>query len=336
MPRRGENIRKRKDGRWEGRYIKGYDSKNQKAKYSSVYGKTYSETKQKLNEAKYKSSVGIVYVDAKNKLFGEIVNSWFSAHKINLKPSSVIKYQNLIENHILPSLGHKKLRELDADLFYAFLDAQQKNGNKKNGGMLSTSSLQTMLYILNAAIKHAASNNLVSYFSIRLAGAGKKAAPIHILEQYEEDALDHFLSTHISRRNIGIMLSLYCGLRIGEVCTLQWSDIDTKNALLYVRRTVQRIADPSGKTKTTIHVGSPKSESSIRAIPVPSFLISILFKLAQEDSPDAYILTGSKSKILEPRTYQYHFKQVLNMAGIKKIKYHALRHPYVKPTTKNL
>lgn len=268
MSRRGENIRKRKDGRWEGRYIKGYDSKKQKARYASVYGKTYAETKQKLDEAKYKSSIGVVYVDAKNKLFGEIINSWFNAKKINLKPSSIIKYQNLIEKHILPELGHRKLRELNADLFYTFLDAQQKNGNKKNGGMLSTSSLQTMLYILNATIKYAASNNMVAYFSICLTRSGKEATPIQTLEQHEEDALDLFLSTHISRRNLGIMLSLYCGLRIGEVCALQWTDIDTKNAILYVRRTVQRIAHSSGKTKTKIHVGSPKSKSSIRVIPI--------------------------------------------------------------------
>lgn len=181
MSRRGENIRKRKDGRWEGRYIKGYDSKKQKARYASVYGKTYAETKQKLDEAKYKSSIGVVYVDAKNKLFGEIINSWFNAKKINLKPSSIIKYQNLIEKHILPELGHRKLRELNADLFYTFLDAQQKNGNKKNGGMLSTSSLQTMLYILNATIKYAASNNMVAYFSICLTRSGKEATPIQTL-----------------------------------------------------------------------------------------------------------------------------------------------------------
>lgn len=187
MSRRGENIRKRKDGRWEGRYIKGYDSKKQKARYASVYGKTYAETKQKLDEAKYKSSIGVVYVDAKNKLFGEIINSWFNAKKINLKPSSIIKYQNLIEKHILPELGHRKLRELNADLFYTFLDAQQKNGNKKNGGMLSTSSLQTMLYILNATIKYAASNNMVAYFSICLTRSGKEATPIQTLEQHEED-----------------------------------------------------------------------------------------------------------------------------------------------------
>lgn len=247
-----------------------YDSKKQKARYASVYGKTYAETKQKLDEAKYKSSIGVVYVDAKNKLFGEIINSWFNAKKINLKPSSIIKYQNLIEKHILPELGHRKLRELNADLFYTFLDAQQKNGNKKNGGMLSTSSLQTMLYILNATIKYAASNNMVAYFSICLTRSGKEATPIQTLEQHEEDALDLFLSTHISRRNLGIMLSLYCGLRIGEVCALQWTDIDTKNAILYVRRTVQRIAHSSGKTKTKIHVGSPKSKSSIRVIPIPA------------------------------------------------------------------
>ncbi|MGZ7246667.1 tyrosine-type recombinase/integrase, partial [Streptococcus pyogenes] len=76
------------------------------------------------------------------------------------------------------------------------------------------------------------SNNMVAYFSICLTRSGKEATPIQTLEQHEEDALDLFLSTHISRRNLGIMLSLYCGLRIGEVCALQWTDIDTKNAIL--------------------------------------------------------------------------------------------------------
>lgn len=328
MPRRGENIRKRKDGRWEGRYIKGYDSKNQKAKYASVYGKTYAETKQKLNEAKYKSSMGVAYVDVKNKLFGEIISNWFNAQKINLKPSSIIKYKSLIENHIFPELGHRKLRELNSDLFYAFLESQRMNGNKKNGGMLSASSLQTMLYILNASIKYAASKNMVAYFSIRLTGSGKETAPVQILEQHEEDTLDKFLSTHINRRNLGIMLSLYCGLRIGEVCALQWTDIDTKNAVLYVRRTVQRITDFSGKSKTKIHVGSPKSKSSVRAIPIPSFLVPIIFMLEQEDPPDAYVLTGSIDRPLEPRTFQYYFAQILNISGIEKLNYHTLRHTF--------
>lgn len=328
MPRRGENIRKRKDGRWEGRYINGYNSKTRKAKYSSVYGKTYAEVKQKLNEAKYKTSIGLVYVDAKNKLFGEVINNWFNTQKVNLKPSSINKYENLVENHIIPALGHKKMRDINKDVLYSFLDSQRKSGNKKTGGMLSTSSLQTMLYILNSTIKYAASCNMIAYFSIHLTSAGKTAAPVQTLEQHEEDLLDSFLSTHISRRNLGIMLSLYCGLRLGEACALQWLDIDPDNGILYVRRTVQRIAISTGEKKTALHVGTPKSKSSIRAIPIPRFLVPIIFALAKDEPHDAYILTGSISKPLEPRTFQYYFNQVLYMAGIEKTKYHTLRHTF--------
>ena len=144
MPRRGENIRKRKDGRWEGRYIKGYDSAKGKAKYASIYGKTYSEVKKKMNEAKFQTSIGQVYVDAKNMLFGEIVNNWFGIVKINLKPSSINKYQNLIENHVLPELGHYKLKDLNSDTLHGFLEKQGSTGNKKNGGSLSISTLQTL------------------------------------------------------------------------------------------------------------------------------------------------------------------------------------------------
>ena len=194
--------------------------------------------------------------------------------------------------------------------------------------MLSTSSLQTLLYIINATIKYAASNNTIACFSIHLTGGGKESAPGQTLKQHEEEALDYFLSTHISRRNLGIMLSLYCGLRIGEVCALQWSDINIKDAVLYVRRAVQRIASTTGKAKTQIYIGSPKSKSSIRAIPVPSFLMPTILTLAQEDSVDAFILTGLIGKPLEPRTLQYYFNQVLHTTGIEKAKYHVLRHTF--------
>ena len=186
MPRRGENIRKRKDGRWEGRYIKGYDSAKGKAKYASIYGKTYSEVKKKMNEAKFQTSIGQVYVDAKNMLFGEIVNNWFGIVKINLKPSSINKYQNLIENHVLPELGHYKLKDLNSDTLHGFLEKQGSTGNKKNGGSLSISTLQTLLYILNSSIKYAASNNMIALFSVHLLGGGKSAAPISCLSEKDE------------------------------------------------------------------------------------------------------------------------------------------------------
>lgn len=327
MPRRGENIRKRKDGRWEGRYIKGYDSVKGKAKYASIYGKTYSEVKKKLNEAKFQTSTGRVYVDAKNKRFGEIVNNWFSIVKINLKPSSINKYQNLIENHILPELGHCKLKDLNSDALHAFLEKQGNTGNKKNGGSLSISTLQTLLYILNSSIKYAASNNMIALFSVHLLGAGKSKTPVSCLSEKDESVLDIYLSTHLSCRNAGIMLSLYCGLRIGEVCGLQWSDIDFEHKLISIKRTIQRIRVTSGLCKTKLWVGTPKSKSSIRTIPIPDFLMPALHLLSARSCSDAYVLTQTDEP-LDPRTLQYYFNKVTTSCGIKKINYHVLRHTF--------
>lgn len=327
MPRRGENIRKRKDGRWEGRYIKGYDSVKGKAKYASIYGKTYSEVKKKLSEAKFQTSIGRVYVDAKNKLFGEIINNWFSMVKLNLKPSSIIKYQNLIENHILPELGHYKLKDLNSDTFHTFLEREGSNGNKKNGGALSISTLQTMLYLLNSSIKYAASNNMIALFSVHLSAGGKSASSISCLAEKEELALDTYLSTHLSCRNIGVMLSLYCGLRIGEVCGVQWADIDFEHKLLSIRRTVQRIKVASGEHKTELCVGTPKSKSSIRTIPIPAFIIPILHALSAQFCGDTYILTQT-AEPMDPRTLQYYFNKVTTICGIRKLKYHTLRHTF--------
>ena len=327
MPRRGENIRKRKDGRWEGRYIKGYDSAKGKAKYASIYGKTYSEVKKKMNEAKFQTSIGRVYVDAKNMLFGEIVNNWFGIVKINLKPSSINKYQNLIENHVLPELGHYKLKDLNSDTLHGFLEKQGSTGNKKNGGSLSISTLQTLLYILNSSIKYAASNNMITLFSVHLLGGGKSAAPISCLSEKDESALDTYLSAHLSCRNMGIMLSLYCGLRIGEVCGLQWADIDFEHKLISIKRTVQRIKVASGQRKTKLWVGTPKSKSSIRTIPIPDFLMSALYALSAQSCSDAYILTQTDEP-LDPRTLQYYFNKVTISCGIGKINYHILRHTF--------
>lgn len=328
MPRRGENIRKRKDGRWEGRYIKGYDSVKRKAKYASVYGKSYKEVKCKLNEAKYKTSIGVKYVDTKSKLYGEFLNDWLSIESKNLKPSSIIKYKNLIEKHIIPELGHWKLSELKADVICVFLEEQSSHGNIRTGGELSASTVQTIIYILKATIKYAESKGMINHISFHWAKKTKATSPIQILEKREEETLDEYLSKHITRRNLGIMLSLYCGLRIGEVCALQWADFDLHSSILYVRHTVQRLSTPDGNNKTAIHIGSPKSKSSVRAIPIPAFLMPIITELRKDDLCDAYILTGSTEKPLEPRTLQYVFQRILEKNKIKKKNYHILRHTF--------
>lgn len=327
MSRRGENIRKRKDGRWEGRYIHGYDRVRGTAKYASIYGKTYSEVKEKLYQAKYQTSIGQMYVDNKNKRFGEILSLWFGRISIKLKPSSIIKYQNLIDNHIVPELGHLKLRELNPDVFYDFLDEQSKTGNKKTGGPLSRSSLLTLQYILNSTVKYAASQNMMTLFSLQLLSSGNAAAPVNCLEEWEEKKIDMYLASNISNRNVGIMLSLYCGLRLGEVCGLKWSDFDLEYNLLHIQRTVQRIKTNNGKKETEIWIGTPKSKSSVRSIPLPDFLLPSIREMSKGVSPEWFVLSDASTPI-DPRTYQYHFSRILKICGIKKTKYHTLRHTF--------
>jgi integrase len=124
----------------------------------------------------------------------------------------------------------------------------------------------------------------------------------------------------------GIMLCLYAGLRIGEVCGLQYGDIDFVNGTLEVKRTIQRTANIDGKAKTKIVFLSPKSASSKRTIPLPEFLIQLLVENRQTSKCD--FVLSSKGKPIEPRTLQYHFKRLCTTAGVKKVNFHTTRHSF--------
>ena len=118
---------------------------------------------------------------------------------------------------------------------------------------------------------------------------------------------------------------MYSGLRIGELCALKWSNIDFENGIVRVSKALQRISDKSGKSKTKIAVTSPKSKTSVRDIPIPSFILDILKH--EKQSEEYYILSGT-SKPMEPRTMQNRFKVVLKNCGIRNANFHLLRHTY--------
>ena len=331
MPRKGENIRKRKDGRWEGRYIKGYNQSTNRANYVSVYGKTYAEVKAKVNEAKYKTFIGVTYIDSKKRRFGDVLTEWMNLQKLHLKPASQIKYQNLINKHILPELGHIELGELSPSMLSNFLFEKSISGNNRNLDKgLSPSTLQTLQFLLNAVIAYAASINLITPFKVVHMTKKVRNRDVVVLEHEEERLLETYLSKHVNTKNIGIMLSLYCGLRIGEVCALKWADIDFTSQQLHVERTVQRLQKdlPDENSKTMLYIGTPKSDKSCRIIQLPRFLVPILTVLYQKSSHEKYIITNSETTPMEPRTYQYYFRAVLKESGIRIVNYHVLRHTF--------
>lgn len=314
MARRGENIYKRKDGRWEGRYKCGYDADG-KTKYHSVYARTYNEVREKLSEIKIKP---LSVTTAGKMTVKELFSEWLSVVQLRVKESTYANYRMKVEKHILPVFSGLTYSTLSAQLVHEFI------GKKLECG-LSPKYVSDIIVVLKSMAKYASIQH--GYYNplnnITMPKPHKK--DLTLLSEFEQKNFQKYISNNINFTKIGIMLSYYTGLRIGEVCGLKWSDIDFKNHTLTIKRTVQRIMKKNGSKSTELIISSPKSKTSERTIPLPNFLYKILVDYKMDKN--AYILSGS-TKIIEPRTMQYRFKSMLKKAGMPSVNYHCLRHMF--------
>lgn len=157
--------------------------------------------------------------------------------------------------------------------------------------------------------------------------------PMRILSRNEQAILSKHLYSNLTPCHLGILLCLYTGMRIGEVCALKWEDIILEEQCLYVHQSMQRVQNKKEKdSKTKVIIQTPKSDCSIRKIPVPNEMLQLLVLSKKQN--EAFLLTGLVNSYIEPRCLENHLDAVTKACGISKINFHALRHPYVKPTTK--
>ena len=158
--------------------------------------------------------------------------------------------------------------------------------------------------------------------------AGGKAAISKITMKTEKQFMVRCILTDLDERKLGVLLSLYAGLRIGEVCGLRWEDIDFDTQTIHIRHTVIRVKNIDGncERKTRLVLGDTKTFSSNRIIPIPPKLTSLLKQMKKADKD--FILLGTTYKYTDPRTYQYAFKNYLSSCNIRQINYHALRHTF--------
>ena len=137
-----------------------------------------------------------------------------------------------------------------------------------------------------------------------------------------------YIQTHFTFKNLGIYICLTGGLRIGEVCALQWKDVDIDRGVLLVRKTVERIyIIEGGERHTELVVGNPKTLNSIREVPMTTELYRMLKPFRRVVNPDYYLLTN-ESIPTEPRTYRNYYKRLMNQLGIPPLKFHGLRHSF--------
>lgn len=319
MSRRGENIYKRRDGRWEGRYIAEYDIHG-KAKYHSVYAHSYNEVKQKLLNAKANSIVKPSSISVTISV-KEWFEQWITKLKNSIKESTYTIYKRYIDNHINPFFNDLPLKKINEEIIQRFVDSKNN---------LSPATVHDIFIFFRTGIQQA--NKCLS-ISIKFDGIKLPKYiphPLRVFSKEEQHRIENVINSPEGTHNdIGILICLYTGLRIGEVCVLEWNDIDFLRKVVVIRKTIQRIADmDNGGTK--IVITEPKSVRSVREIPLPEFLVQKLKIHKQKHGNKSSYILNIEGNPMEPRTYQYRFQKLLKIANVEKANFHTLRHPYVK------
>lgn len=322
MSRRGDNIRKRGDGRWEGRYrVVSADGEKH---YRSVYGKTYGEVREKLADVICTVKYPNIFFSNENIIaegrggcdinFCSLVEEWLVAIEKNRKYSTYIKYKSIYQCHI---------QDLFMDDIFACMTniyIQDRIATLE----VSDATKHSILTVIKQVLRYAERQYGYPIPSITNCSLRHKSHSIEIMNRTEQAQLMQFLYEDMDISKAGIFLCLSTGLRLGEVCSLKWADIDRERMLLHVNRTVQRIKSKEGPKKTTLLETPPKSVFSNREIPMPDTLLSILMTF--QKAGQEYVLCTDKP--MEPRTYQNHFKRYLKTIQIPNYNFHTLRHTF--------
>ena len=313
MSKRGLNIYKRKDGRYEGRYADGY-GENGKTRYHSIYGKSYTEVKDRLLQIKAK----VIIPESKCSLtVKELFLEWLSAKQIQTKASTYANYEFKVEKHLMPAFGHLKIEKLTPGKVYDFIIEKQGKG-------LSNKYISDLIVVLKNMTRYAAKIHHCVNAIADVELPKKEKHDVDLYNKSEQNLLKSALLDNMDITKMTIMLDLFTGLRIGELCGLKWSDIDLKAKTIRVERTVQRVRSRRKSKKTELVVSTPKSRSSVRTIPLPNFLIGML-KAFQPSNQDVFIISNN-SKLPDPRTMQYRFKALLAKIRLRALNFHSLRH----------
>lgn len=329
MPRKGENIYKRKDGRWEGRYIR--DRVNGKAKYGYVFAHSYKEVKIKLTDAKARlaSNTSAIPVVASELLicsFSRASDEWIQANKSQWKESSTVKYINILDNHLLPEFGQRNITDIARTDIQAYISKLLTIGGRNNAG-LAPKTVNNIISVMKNIFEFATETKQCTLISFNGLNIKQPQKQMRILSQAEQSMLTQYLLEASGNTDIGILLCLYTGLRVGEICALKWEDISFRDKCIRVNKTMQRIqVKGNSNHKAEIIISAPKSECSIRDVPIPDKLLIMLQE--HQNAPNTYLLTGMTNLYVEPRTMQNRFKSTVKKVGIAPANFHALRHTF--------
>lgn len=260
-------------------------------------------------------------------LFRDLAMEWLAEKRNYVKESTYALYQYEVEKYLLPGLGHLSVAEINEQVLQeAVLNWQNRNGG--TGRVKKKSTTQNLIILLKQITKYAMKKEYIKQSKIDIRCAPQKSiqSSRKILEETEQLRLISAALADLTPETLGILLCINSGLRIGELCALKWSDVNTNEQVIHVTKTMQRIYLKDSSPRSYVVITSPKTESSVRDIPLSQKMCELIAEVA-DMNPQHYILTNS-DQYIEPRTYRKHYDVFLNMQGIRHIKFHSLRHTF--------
>ncbi len=355
MGRRGENIHKRKDGRWEARVIIGPPVEG-RTSYKYLFGHSYREAKTLkmaflsnqrllsgaaatasvtphttppvLAEPGFLDQVEPLQIPAEPQpiSFGDVAVQWLASKKLAVKESSFAFYSIIVDKHLLPKFQTIDIRNMNSDMIAEFLEDRKHRGRIKDGSPLSDKTLSEIKSILCRILRYAKSRHYINEMP-EIQAVSVKKKPEKVLTKPEIRRIESQAKKEDTTFALGVLLDNCTGIRIGELCALKWSDFDWENGTISITKTVSRIKDVDGVSgaKTHVVIGTPKTECSIRTIPLPKNAVPYFQSRTGEAS--CYLLTGTE-KCMEPRVCRDRFKRFLKRADVENCSFHTLRHTY--------
>ena len=338
MPKRranGEgNIRKRKDGRWEGRYTAGYDQETGKRIIKNVLGKTQAEVKEKLKTA-ISESQRLDVSKAGTYTVASWVKTWYEVYaEPRIRPNTKAYYTNYIENHIIPGIGNIPLDKLTTIQIQRFYNNLQKSGRvqRKNFPPLKDASLSPRVVrgvhtLLHNCLEQAVAERLI--LSNPAQGCKLPQLEKREMKILPQEKIGMYLAEAEKRGLLAAFyLELTTGLRRGELLALQWTDLDVESKTLSITKQVNRI---NGE----LVVSPPKTRNSVRTLALPRQAVDLLIAEHKKHPRNPYLFPSPKTGTMyDPDAFRRTHDKILKAIGAEHIRFHDLRHPYVKHTTK--
>lgn len=259
--------------------------------------------------------------------FKETAIEWLDKKRNYIKESTYALYKYEIQFYLIPAIGDLDIEAISGEMLQEIVLKWQRLGNE-GGNLLKKSTIQNLMVLIKQIFKYANENGYIKQIqlSVQYAPQPMKQKKRKTMDTAEQIQLINAILSDFTNKSMGILLCIGSGLRIGELCALTWADIDLEKQIVHITKTMQRIYMKDAYPKSYVSITAPKTESSIRDVPISCKLSALMGKL-EDKNREHYILTNSE-RYIEPRTFRKHYDKFLKSHGIAHINFHSLRHTF--------